>query len=189
MRFPQLAADRFFFPLEAASPVPFSGLPLSVCVVGTPRREKERAALAEIARVEREREREGETEQYTMEKQHYWLFKMVFTENNQSEGIIARLVTPGTNVLRRSTRRPLFPSRPTLASPRRSFISCRALRLIIFRLIGTHLMDSVTDRLVAQPRKFQIINLIVFNMSMFYLQIINCEQEFRRKGKQCGFIS
>lgn len=53
-----------------------------------------------------------ERSQYNGE-QHYWLFKMVFTENNQSEGIMVRLVTPGTN-----DRRLLFPS-----SFHRSFIS------------------------------------------------------------------
>jgi hypothetical protein len=94
--------------------VPFSGLLLSVRVVGIPRREKD-------GRAARRNERQGATQPPEERSQHngqqrYWLFKTVFTENNQSEGIMAPTLV--TNV-RRADRRPLFPSRHDPAAPRR----------------------------------------------------------------------
>lgn len=83
-----------------------------------------------------EKEKHGETEKRTQHhngEQRYWLFKMVFTENNQSEGIMARLLTPGTQ-----TFAPIdilyFPLASSL-DDEFSTIVYSGLRLIIFRLI------------------------------------------------------
>lgn len=62
---------------------------------------------------EKEKPRSLERNRYNGE-QHYWLFKMVFTENNQSERIMVQLVTPVC-----ADRPPLFLSYSTPASPRR----------------------------------------------------------------------
>ena len=93
------------------SPVPFLGLRLSPASANPPGHPAARTQvfflrkecdekLGHCAKKKRESERIGRIKRFgvtdgesrdTMGKQHYWLFKMVFTENNQFEGIMGAI--------------------------------------------------------------------------------------------------
>lgn len=114
--------------------------------------------VGENSEREKEKPRSLERSRYNGE-QHYWLFKMVFTENNQSEGIMAQLVTlvcvdrPPISLLFHSRESPTIVYIPTL-------------RLIIFRLIDIETHWSFNSQLSA------VANLSHFNYIISYIIIL-----------------